>query len=120
MEFNIEKIKKELNIELDDSIEEKFEDKFYEIINSEIELAKLFVNCFDVININLEKLDEEFKKWFNEYLEVYKEIRHELIQYDNGIGFGDWAIESRIRSIIVINRYSLIKFLEVFKNIFIE
>jgi len=117
---DFEKIKKEIDFSLDDSLEEKFEDKFYEIINNEVELAKLFVNCFDVLNINLEKLDEDFKKWFNEYLEVYLELRSELVDYEDGIGFGDWAIESRVKTIITINRDKLIKFLEVFKNIFIE
>lgn len=120
VEFDFEKIKKEIDFSLDDSLEEKFEDKFSQIINNEVQLAKLFVSCFDVININLEKCPDDFKTWFNEYANVNSEIRSEFVDYENGIGFGDWAIESRIKTIITIHRYELIKFLEVFKNIFIE
>ena len=119
MELNYEKIKKELEISLDDSIEEKFEN-LSEIFNKEIEMSKLFVSCYDILNINLEKCNDDFKSWFKDFESVYLELRNELKDYENGKGFGDWAIEERIKNIVTINRYSLIKFLETFKNIFIE
>lgn len=114
-----EQIKKGIDIDLDDSIEDKFE-IFSELINKDIELAKLFVSCFDILKINFDDFPKDFKEYLNEYDKIYSSIRKELKDYEEGRGFGDWTIEEKIKKIINLNRMEMIKFLEVFKKIFIE
>lgn len=118
MELNIKEIKKQIDTNLVEGtdIEEKF-DELIKVISNEVELSKLFVTCFSILKINeLSELDNFLK----EYAEINNKLVNELKDYENGDGYGDWAIKERIKGLVLIYKYKLIKFLVVFKNLFIE
>lgn len=122
IEDGLDKIKKGIDTSLvDDSIEERLEDNFSEILSDGMELGRLFTNCFDIVKINLDNFPDNFKKWMNEHIQfIYDPIIKNLDIYEDGNGFGDWVIVERVKETVNKNRSTIIKFLEVFKKVFIE
>jgi hypothetical protein len=93
-------------IEMDMDFKEEIKDN--KNISDDIHLSKLFLKCYDFLEIN--GLDN------SNFKEIYEKLRKEFINYGQGHDYGDWAIEYRIKKIVNQNRLNILKFIGEIKN----
>lgn len=105
---------------VDDELKDKLTEEKTKIFSDDMILARTFLNCFDIIKLNIEKIDNsEFNEFLEEYKEIEKYLRNQFKNYNQGNDYGDWIIVNRIKDKVNINREKIIKFLEIFIKIFI-
>lgn len=115
-EFNLEEVLKDIENKenlVDNELKEIFEEKS-KLLSDDISIAKTFLICFDILDSNIDK------KILIDFLEINKNLRHELKDYEEGKGYNDYVIKLRIKEIINLNRNKIIKFLESFNKVFIS
>lgn len=118
--------KEEIDLEdkenlVDDELKDMLTEEKTKIFSDDLRFAMTFLNCFDVIKLNIEKINnEKFNGWLKKFEETEKYLRNQFKNYEKGEGYGDWIIQERIKNEVSSNREKIIKFLEVFIRIFIE
>lgn len=102
---------------------ERLQTQRSKLSTNNINLAKLFIECFDLIKDHYHQLmpdKESQKKELEEYMDSFdlKDLRKLLIDHNNGLSIGDHYIEIKINKIIDQDRdkYNdlIIKFFRLF------
>lgn len=100
---------------IDNDLKEKFEE-ITKVLLNEIETAKTFVVCIDLIS-SLKII--ELTEFISQYSKLKSELSKELNDYEDGEGYGDYIIKLRIKDLVYLNKKNIIEFLNMFNKIFI-
>lgn len=113
---------------LDDSVEDT-EDLIKKInisiSGSEIDLAKMVIQCHDILLTNSFKFKEDKKNFINKIEEYLKkldlsELRIIISDYGEGNSYGSYNIGEKIKRNVNSNRESYMKLIKFFLRIFSE
>ena len=95
------------------------------VSGSDVNLAKLFIKCYDFMSINTFQFKDEsrnFIKKIEKFLQTFdvSEIRRLVNEYGDGKEYGSYVIEENIKKEVHLNRKRYLDLIKVFFRIFGE
>ncbi len=105
-------------LDLPDDELEAIKDLRKNAILDEIGLARLYVQCYNFIEMNSIQIDE--RGILDNFLKGFDicEIREKTLAYKNGLEYGDHIIEANIKSLVNKNREKYNELIKIFFQIF--